>query len=705
MVNFRRPAKRYASFLTVVILGVILVSYSFCNRENRDQVIVQLITQALNNDHFSPLDLDDAFSEKVYKLYLKRLDMSKRFYTKEDIQKLEPYKTQIDNEIKSRNMDFYNLANSLLTQNIEKVQKYYVEILSKPFTFDGTESFESDPDKTDFSKDDIALREVWAKELKYQVLNRLTDMLENQEKAKSDTTTSVKEKTYAELEVDARAKILKFNNEWFKRLKSTPESDRLSIFINSIANVYDPHTQYLSPSDNDNFKFTMSGQLEGIGALLQETDGYVKVIDIVPGSASWLQGELKINDVITKVKQEKEDAVDIYDMRIDEVVKLIRGKKGTKVTLTVKKVNGAPKTITITRDIVIDTEKYAKSALIEDPAGKIGYIYLPKFYANFEQSETGHSSAEDISKEIDKLKKENVKGIILDLRNNGGGSLGDAVRMGGLFINKGPIVQVKTKNGAAKILEDTDPLIHYSGNLVIMVNGLSASASEILAAAMQDYHRAIIVGTPTFGKGTVQTVVNLDEVANTSIQNLKPFGSILVTIQKFYRINGGATQLKGVTPDIILPDPFSELELGEREQEFCMPWNKINPATYTTWTGLPKFEQIVQKENAIIANDPDFKVIKEEALELKKQKNQTLVSLNLEKYKKQNEELRTKSKNFEAVTKKSNGLKVLGLAVDIAEAKGDTAIIARSAIWLKDLSKDLYLKQAVQTINISNELK
>lgn len=702
MVNFRKPARRYATLFTVLILAVIVVSYSFCNRENKDQVVVQLITHTLSLTHFNPLDIDDSFSEKVFKLYLKRIDSNKRFFTKEDIQKLEPYKNQIDDEIKSKSMDFYNLANDMLSKNTDKVQGYYTEILSKPFTFEGTETVETDPDKTEFAKDDASLKDAWQKALKYQVMVQVADMMENQEKLTSDT---IPRKSFAEMEADARKKVLKLHSEWFKHLKSASETERLAIFVNAITSVYDPHTQYLAPNDKENFDMLMTGQLEGIGAQLQENDGYVKVVDIVPGSPSWLQGELKVGDVIMKVKQEKEEPVDIFNMQIGDVVKLIRGKKGTKVTLSVKKVNGVSKNITITRDLVIMKETYAKSAIIENAGGKIGYIFLPKFYANFEQTETGHSCAEDVSKEIDKLKKENVKGIILDLRNNGGGSLGDAVRMGGLFINKGPIVQVKPKNGNAKVLEDTDPLVHYSGNLIVMVNSLSASASEILAAAMQDYHRAIIMGSPTFGKGTVQTVIDLDENVSGTFSNLKPFGSMLVTIQKFYRINGGATQLKGVTPDVILPDPYSELDLGEREQEYCMPWNKISPANYETWTGFPKFDQVVQKENTQVASDSDFKVIKEQALEIKKQKNQTIISLNLEKYKKQDEELKAKSKSFEAIMKKPTGLKVAALPVDIAETKGDTVILARTNKWIKDLSKDIYLKQAVKTLDLSNEIK
>lgn len=734
MGDYKKPIRRYSLLLTVAILSVILVSYSFCQRENKDEIIVQLVMKTLGITHFSPLDIDDSFSEKVFNLYLKKMDYNKHFFTKEDIKKLERYKTQIDDEIKSNNLDFYKEANSLFYNNLDKVQGLCNEILSKPFTFDVNESFETDADKIDYPKDEEALKEVWQKSLKYQVLARVTDMLEHQEKSKksndvgnsgtlikgSDENTSESDdsdnqdkvksdtthiKSVSEMESEARNRVLKLNNELIKRIKQTSETDRFAMYINSIANVYDPHTQYFSPKQQEDFNLNMTGQLEGIGAQLQESEGFVKVVDIVPGSASWVQGELKVNDLILRVTQENKEPVDIQDMRIDDVVKLIRGKKGTKVTLRVKKINGSIKDITITRDIVIIKEKYAKSAILDGSSGKVGYIFLPQFYANFDQTETGRSSAEDVEKEINKLKKENITGMILDLRYNGGGSLRDAVKMAGLFISKGPIVQVKYKSKEPTILEDTDPLVHYAGPLVILVNTYSASASEILAAAMQDYHRAIIMGTNTFGKGTVQTEIQLDDRVSGPYQSMAPFGWLLVTIQKFYRINGGATQLKGVTPDIILPDPYSELELGEKEQEYCLPWNKVNPASYTTWTGMPKFEQIVQKENANIMYNPDFKIIKEQSVELKKQKNQTLVSLNLEKYKKQDEEEKDKSKDFENLTKKATGLKISSLTSDIQELQGDTVSLSRNNAWIKELSKDIYLKEAVNTISIMNEIK
>ncbi len=705
MIIVKKSMRKIAIILTVVVFTGFLVSYTCGKRENKNEVLVQLLTQMLNEFHFSPQLLNDDFSVKVYNLYIKRLDFNKRFLTKNDLKGLEVYKSQVDDQIEAKSVELYTVTNDLFNKSLTKVQGYYTSILAQPFNLDENETFETDPDKSDFMLNDEALKDAWRKALKYQVIVRVSDMLEAQNKETSDT---VKKKTIAEMEIEARGKVLKLHNDWFKRLSQTPDIERFGIFLNAITGIYDPHTQYLPPQDKENFDISMSGQLQGIGAQLQENDGYTKVVDIVPGSASWLQGDLKAGDVILKVAQENLEPVDIFDMRIEDVVKLVRGKKGTKVTLTVKKIDKTVKNITITRHIVIIAESYAKSAIVEDDGGKVGYIYLPKFYTNFEQSETGRTCSEDIALEIEKLKKEAVTGIILDLRNNGGGSLGDAVKMGGLFISHGPIVQVKTKNGNAKILADNDPTIQYAGPLVVMVNNFSASASEILAAALQDYKRAIVIGSnSTFGKGTVQTFMELDNYVNASNQNIRPLGSLLVTIQKFYRVNGGATQLKGVTPDIILPDAYSELEteVGEREQEYCMPWTKINPVIYKPWGGFSNMEQIVQKENTLVAANPDFKVIKEQAIELKKQHNETSVSLNLTKYDKRESELLAKSKKIEETSKKTNGLKIRTLLIDDQTSIADTAMLARTNNWLKYLGKDLYLKEAAQVIGLINSTK
>lgn len=686
----------------MVMALVILASYTFCHRDTKEQVLMQVVTQTLDMAHFNPLQINDEFSEKVYNLYLKRMDYSKRFFTKEDLKKLELYKLKIDDEIKSHNFEFYNLSNSLYYSQVQLVKGFYKDLLAKPFDFSVSESLESDADKTEFAANNEKLKDLWRKSLKYQVLTRVDDMMELQEKEKASKSKSdtAKAKTFAQMEADARGKVLKLHDDYFKRIEQTDDVDKFSNFINAVTSVYDPHTQYLPPRDKENFNISISGQLEGIGAQLQESDGNVKIVNIVPGSPSWLQGELQANDLILKVAQQNQEPVDVVGMRLDDAVKLIRGKKGTKVTLTVKKyIDQSIKQVTITRDVVIIEETFAKSAIISNPGSseKYGYIYLPKFYVDFDRTETGRNCADDVAQELVKLKSENVKGVILDLRENGGGSLPDAVRMAGLFIPKGPIVQVKAKVGPTRVLEDKDPSVQYGGPLVVLVNSFSASASEILAAAMQDYKRAIIIGTPsTFGKGTVQTFVPLDEQVGGTYSNLRPLGDLLITIQKFYRINGGATQLKGVTPDIIIPDAYSDMELGEREQDYYMPWTKIAPVNYTQWTGIKDFDNIVKKERASVDSDPDIQIVKEQSKAYKKLKDETIIPLKIDEYKKLEKSRLESSKRFEELSKKENGLAIQSLSMDKASAKNDTSKMARMDAWIKELRKDLYLKEAIK---------
>lgn len=687
----------------MVMALVILASYTYCHRETKEQVLMQIVTQTLDMAHFNPLQINDGFSEKVYDLYLKRMDFGKRFFTKEDIKKLEEYKSKIDDEIKSHSFEFYNQANVIYNARVQLVKGFYKEILSKPFDFSISETLESDADKTDYALNDEKLKDLWRKSLKYQVLTRIDDMIDLQEKRKTSKGSKLdtaKVKTFAEMEAEARTKVLSLYNDYFKRIEQQDDTEKFAAFVNAVTNVYDPHTQYLPPSDKENFNISISGQLEGIGAQLQENDGNIKIVNIVPGSPSWLNGKLQPNDIIMKVGQETQEPVDLYGMKIDEAVKLIRGKKGTKVHLTVKKyINDSIINVTLTRDVIVLEETFAKSAIISNSgsAEKYGYIYLPKFYVDFDRTETGRNCADDVAKELTKLKSENVKGIVLDLRENGGGSLPDAVRMAGLFIPKGPIVQVKAKMGPTRVLEDKDPAVQYGGPLVILVNSFSASASEILAAAMQDYKRAIIIGTPsTFGKGTVQTFVPLDEQVGGSYSNLRPLGELLITIQKFYRINGGATQLKGVTPDIIIPDAYSEMELGEREQDYYMPWTKIEPVSYTQWTGIKDFDNIVKKEKANIEADPDIQVVREQSKALKKLKDETIIPLKLDDYNKMEKSHREMTKRFDEFSKKENGLAIQSLKTDLASAKSDTSKLARMDAWIKELKRDLYLKEAIK---------
>jgi carboxyl-terminal processing protease len=454
------------------------------------------------------------------------------------------------------------------------------------------------------------------------------------------------------------------------------------------------------PVDKQTFDIEMTGQFEGIGATLQEREGYIKVAEIVPGSASWRQGQLKVGDLIMKVAQESKDAVSVENMRLDKVVQMIRGKKGTKVILTVKKADGSVQDIMITRDVVILEEKYAKSAILEKDNVKkrVGYINLPGFYADF-SNKGSRSCSEDVKKELVKLQAEGVKDVVLDLRNNGGGSLSDVISMMGLFIDKGPVVQVKDRDGRVMVLDDKDSRVIYDGNLVVMVNSFSASASEILAAAVQDYKRGVVIGSPTtFGKGTVQRIIDLDMFLPDDYKDVKPLGSLTLTLQKFYRVNGGATQLKGVTPDVVLNDIYSYLPLGEKDQDFAMAWDEIQPLSVKPWLRTTKLDSLKNNSFARVKNNPNFSLITQSAERMKTMRDKSKISLNIEKYREELAKDREESKKYDDLQKNVAEIKALSLQADVADNNSSPEKKAKTDGFYSKLKKDIYLQEAVNIL-------
>ncbi|MCF6243169.1 MAG: carboxy terminal-processing peptidase, partial [Bacteroidales bacterium] len=523
-----------------------------------------------------------------------------------------------------------------------------------------------------------------------------------QENAISDKDTSYKVMPFDSLEAKARQQVAEDYKQMFRRLHQQTEKDRMNAYLNAFVQSYDPHSEYMSPKEKKNFDIRMSGQFEGIGASLQElNNGYIKVARIIPGSASWRQGELKAGDIILKVAQGDKDPISIVGMRLDDAVQYIRGKKGTEVRLTVKKPDNSIVVIPIVRDVVILEETYAKSAILKDKNSnfKAGYIYLPSFYVDF-KNRNGRHCSKDVEIEINKLKKEGVDGIILDLRYNGGGSLQDVVEMAGLFIDKGPIVQVKGRYGKPYILKDSDPKLQYEGKLIIMVNKLSASASEIMAAAMQDYGRAVIVGSPvTYGKGTVQKIVNLDQMLNRNYDDLKPLGNMRLTIQKFYRINGGATQLRGVKADIILPDIYAGIDIGESELDNVIPWDEIQPAQYTKWKHpITNLDEVKTESAKRVSANKDFNLIKQNAQRMKEQKENTVVNLNLEKYRASQKKIKEETKKYENVFKEKTSLQALILSADREQMQTDSIKKASFKDWTKNIEKDGYIEETVKIL-------
>lgn len=726
---------KYKIGIPLLIIAALAAFFSFkyingdvSDANARKSLVLNTVMGVIQEAHFSPRAIDDSFSNRVFNKLIETSDFEKKVFTKEDIQQLEKYRFKIDDQINASTFECYDLFNQIYTKRMGQINQYFKEIIKTDFTFDGNEEIQLNGDKIDFAANEKALKDRWAKYIKYRVLAKYMELkkIQDDEKYKRDTakvnidTTKFVMKSDEVLRRSARGKVDTNLQKYFTKLNKINDDDRFALYINAITLSEDPHTDYFPPREKKNFDVQMSGEFYGIGAQLKIEEDKVKIASIVPGSPSWKQGELKANDEIIKVGQGAAEPEDIQGFELEDVVQKIRGEKGTEVRLTVRRMDGSIKVIPIIRGKVALEETFAKSAIINTDKGKVGYIYLSEFYSNFTSAD-GRRSADDIAKEVAKLKAESVNGIILDLRYNGGGSLNDVVDMAGVFVGPGPVVQVKTSDARATILKSrTD--VNYEGPFAIMVNQGSASASEILAAAMQDYKRAIIVGSTTFGKGTVQKQVPLDEVIDPIIRlkminNKEPeIGSLKLTIQKFYRINGGSTQLKGVTPDIVLPDVYSDIEIGERKDKAALPYDEIRPAQLpplpvsegavqvgtsapsSYWAGSFDVAKLRALSAQRVAANKSFDIIRENAKRLKKLEDENVVSLNQVKFKKDQDEATALSKKIEEMDKITTLLDIDNLSSDKERISADTATSDRNKNWLRLLKKDISLSETVNII-------
>ncbi len=698
--------------VAAMLSSIVLWSFNPGQEEQeKEQLILNAVLQYLEALHFLPQDLNDDFSSQVFDEYLLALDPSKRFLIQSEIDELNVYRSQIDNQIKLRNFDFFDSSIVIINEATTRAKNIFDVVINKDLDAVDVQSVEMDRKKRQYSADDTELEQLWTKLIKYDYNNRVKNAIDEQEsrqeksekKAMADSgdTSEEKEeepiKTIEEIKADAKEKIADSYKEWFKRLDDSRRSDRFEAYINSITHIFDPHTDFYNPKEKTDFDIRMGGKLEGIGARLQTSGDFTKVSTIIPGGPAYKGKELEVDDLITAVTQKGGEPLDITGMRISDVVTHIRGKKGTIVILTVKKVDGSIVDIEIERDEVIIDEGFARSLTLDIPdvVENVGYIKLPKFYSSFEKK-NGNSCAKDVAEEIAKLNALNVNAIILDLRNNGGGSLTDVVEMSGLFIEDGPIVQVKPRDKPAYVYEDEDSAVQYDGPLIVMVNQFSASASEILAAAVQDYDRAIVVGsTSTFGKGTVQRFVDLDRAYKQN--DLKPLGQLKITMQKFFRVNGGSTQLEGVTPDIIFPDNYHYIETGEKDYEHVMEWTEISPVPYSQDVyKLPAREVLREKSEQRMGQKENFQLVLENAKRLKENRDMTEYPLSYETYSTLIDNRETEAEKYaDLFDEKIADLKIHNLAVDQEYINSDESRQARNEDWIEGVSKDFYLEETM----------
>lgn len=667
----------------------------------QQQKLLSTVGVLLEQQHYSPRKINDDFSKKIFNAYLDQLDGDKSIFIASDVNGLKKYETSIDDEIHGSGIQFQPAVSAIYEKRVAETMTYYKDILSKPFDYTINESVQLDGDKLSYTNSEAERKDRWRKKLKYYSLERFIDLQEEREKNKGKDSFKVLPDD--SLELNARVSVLKMMDRTFNRIKTTfTEDQRFNAFINVITNSMDPHTDYYPPIEKRAFDERMSNQFYGIGAQLQQDDNGIKIASVVTGGPAWKSGAIVAGDIIIKVAQGSNEPVDVSGYGTEDAVKLIRGDKGTEVRITFKKQDGTTKTVALIREKIEQDEGLARSAVIMQGSEKIGYIALPDFYANFEDK-NGFKCSEDVAAEVKKLKAEKVKGIVIDLRNNGGGSLLEVVKMVGLFIKTGPVVQVKERDGRVdqQTWRDNDESVLYDGPLTVMVNELSASASEIFAAAIQDYKRGIVIGSSsTYGKGTVQRPIPFGRPIDFYSTRTE-FGAVSLTFQKFYRVNGGSTQLKGVVPDIIMPDTYEYLKIREKDNPNSLPWDAIPQTKYQTWEGVEanKLDAIIKNQQARIMSDENL-ILLQDNLKWLSKNGETPINLKIDQFKQMQKQIAS------TVTQNNNLLKLKSdLNVQAMEADKDKFYNnpdknkgIRYQEWLKLLKQDLQIDAGIKII-------
>ncbi len=685
-------------FIAIFTLLIATASCSFTNTidpgdKEKEELLVNLISHVLQRNHFAPADLTDQFSKDVFDNFMNDLDPGKRYFLKSDYEEFKAFENQLDDEIQNSSVKFFSLVHKRLLKRQKEAEKIFSKAIEKPFDLTQDESISVDYESIAYSDGPDAHREHWRKLLKLSVINSVYDKAQEQKSLPAN-----EQKSMEELEMEARKEVKKNLKESFDLTEDVERLDYFAAYLNAIMAHFDPHTTYFPPQNKDRFDIAMSGKLQGIGARLQKKMDYISVVELISGGPAWKSKKIEVGDQILKVKQETDSiATSIVGMRISNAVDLIKGPKGTKVILTLKKVDGSTKDIVLTRDVVELEDTYAKAIMTQDEGINYGIIDLPKFYFDMENRES-RAAGNDVAKEIKRLKAEGMEGLIIDLRNNGGGSLREVVEMMGLFIEDGPVVQVALKNRATQTLnDDDDGTTLWDGPMVVLVNEFSASASEILAAALQDYERAVILGSEqTFGKGTVQNVDDLNRwVRNSEHGDL---GAIKLTTQKFYRVNGSSTQLEGVKSDVVLPSRYSFMDLGERDENYPLPYDEIKPADYDKYTGYANLAETIEESRRRVSENNTFDLIKQNAQWLKGQQEDNTIPLKYDDYVNRIDELDSQTERFDALDDYKNSLSFQLLKNDVDATQKDSVLLDKRERWIESLNKDVYLEEAVNVL-------
>ena len=690
-----------------LLLFIPLTSLVFCfnspkNDDDKMSTIMVSVKNTLSYLHYSPKPINDAYSQEVYKHYFEMVDASKRYFLQSDMDEFAKHRTKLDDYLNQGDLTFYKLTIDRLYQRVDEIDKITQDILSKPINLDEDETLILEPKLKKNATNAKELSAEWKKYIKYNILQEMESLTAKEEiqKEKKDSVQKFNLKDTIKLEIltpeqkrlKATEEVKDLITDTFRRFKKRNKMDWFTVYMNAYTEVFDPHTNYYSPKNKEDFDTQFTGKVIGIGAIIQEKRGYLYLGALTIGAPAWKSKQLSEGDKILKVRSKpNEDPVNVVGMLSDEAVRLIRGEKGTKVTLTVEKKDKTIKEVTMIREEVAIEDTFARSIIVSSKEGKkYGFINLPSFNADFED-EKGRNASDDIKNELVKLKAQNVQGIILDLRNNGGGSLTEVGDILGLFMNTGPYVQVKDGNGKIQTLKNKTSAPLWTGPLVIMQNELSASASEILAGAVQDYGRGVVIGSPqSFGKGTVQTFVDLNRFLNTN----DDFGSLKLTIQKFYRVTGESTQRKGIESDFKMKDFFTYAEIGERYDDYALAWDKIPAVPYQPMNYFTA--QALQKDmEERLMNNKTYQLVQESAQWKENLDKEESISLNLTKF---NEVMKTRKaqiEKFKVLDKFNNGLVFTLNPDEILREKKDEVFAKKSQNWKKNLQRDLYLQEAV----------
>lgn len=685
-----------------ILLSGVVASFLFWNASStlsspeKDKLLLEILNYVLERGHYDPKVIDDAFSENAFHNYMEGLDGQHRFFLQTDINTFKRYRYKIDDEFKSSTLNFFDITHERLLSRMKQVENFYPQLLEQAFDFTRPEEISLDYENVAYAATVTQLKSRWRKRMKLSALDRFTDKKKEElEKFEKDSTYIIKSDEI--LEKEARELTLENTEDYFELVKELNRKDWFSVYINAIVTQFDPHTFYFAPEEKDRFDTTMSGKFEGIGARLQKKNQEVKIVEVISGGPIWRDKLLDVGDIILKVAQKDETPVEIVGMRLEDAIKLIKGPKGTEVRLTVKRVDGTVEEVPIVRDVVELEEVYARSSVIQKGEKKFGLINLPKFYIDF--NDYGErNAAVDVKKEIEQLKSQNVSGIVLDLRNNGGGSLKTVVDMTGFFIEEGPVVQVKSTGGRKEVLKDTDSSIVWDGPLVVLVNEFSASASEIIAAALQDYNRAIVLGSKqTFGKGTVQNVVDLNRIITGNTYG--DLGALKVTTDKFYRITGESTQLEGVKSDIVFPDRYQYVEMGEKDQENPLTWDKITPAYYSVWEDRFNFDFVIKQSQYRIQENSFTPIIEQQAQWVAKQQEDYNYFLDYESFSTEQKADIKVSKQFDVLNEFDSSLKFKWLPEAGMPKIANEDYIEKRNRWVEGLDKDLYINEAINILD------